>query len=63
MVIEGEGPDSLADVIDYNKNKLAPLVQDPRAGDHWFDEVKGGFDTPLVRRGQARADGALRHDL
>lgn len=45
MVTNGDEPDTLADVIDYNKNKLAPLRPDPRAKDHWFDEVKDGFDT------------------
>jgi hypothetical protein len=45
VVIDGEEPETLADVIDYNKNKLAPQRKDPRDKDHWFDDVKDGFDT------------------
>jgi hypothetical protein len=45
MIGNGDDPATLADVIDYNRNKLAPQRVDPRAGDHWFDDVKGGFDT------------------
>jgi hypothetical protein len=45
VVIDGEEPESLADVIDYNKNKLAPQRKDPQEKDHWFDDVKDGFDT------------------
>jgi hypothetical protein len=41
---QGES-DVLADVIDYSKNKLAPLRTDPSFRDHWFDDVKVGFDT------------------
>jgi len=45
VVTDGDEPATLEDVIDYSKNKLAPQRLDPRARDHWFDEVKDGFDT------------------
>ena len=44
MVTEPEGPETLEDVKAYIRDKLAPRRRDPRAGDHWFDEVKDGFD-------------------
>jgi hypothetical protein len=39
------GADDMADVIAYIRTKLAPAREDPRARDHWFDDVKDGFDT------------------
>jgi hypothetical protein len=45
VVSDGEAPDTLADVIQYNKINLAPSRKDPQAKDHWFDDVKDGFDT------------------
>jgi hypothetical protein len=42
---DGEAPETLADVIKYNKEKLAPLRRDGRTQDHWFDDVKDGFDS------------------
>ncbi|CAN5740975.1 hypothetical protein BH24GEM1_BH24GEM1_07360 [soil metagenome] len=45
MVNDEGSPETLADVIEYNKVKLAPMRPDPRTKDHWFDEVKDGFDS------------------
>jgi hypothetical protein len=45
VVSDGEMPETLEDVIEYNKVKLAPVRKDPREKDHWFDDVKDGFDT------------------
>jgi hypothetical protein len=44
VVTDGDEPETLADVVEYNKTRLAP---ERRKGtkDHWFDEVKDGFDT------------------
>ena len=42
---EGGGKETLEEVVEYAKVGLAPLKDDPRARDHWFDEVKDGFDT------------------
>lgn len=44
MVTEPEGPETLEEVKAYIRDKLAPTRRDPRAGEHWFDEVKDGFD-------------------
>jgi hypothetical protein len=44
VVTDGNEPETLAKVVDYTRIKLAP---ERRKGnkDHWFDEVKDGFDT------------------
>lgn len=44
MVSQGEVPGTSGDVTDYTQKSLAP-VRRKGTKDHWFDEVKDGFDT------------------
>ncbi len=43
--MQPDNSELLDDVVDYTKNKLAALRPDPNTRDHWFDDVKLGFDT------------------
>jgi hypothetical protein len=45
VVSEPDTPETLEDVKEYIRTKLAPVRHDPAVRDHWFDEVKDGFDT------------------
>ncbi|HEX2220527.1 MAG TPA: hypothetical protein VHG35_17105 [Gemmatimonadales bacterium] len=45
MATEPGSPETLEEVKEYIRTKLAPVRHDPGARDHWFDDVKDGFDT------------------
>ena len=45
MTMDPGGRGILEELASYTVNKLAPERIDSMAGDHWFDDVKVGFDT------------------